>query len=255
MDPALLVGDVLAYEKTSSIKRNDVTIFWYPDDVRIMYVKRCIGLPGDSLQIEGSTVLVNGKPLTDIPLKFAHTVTTDGARINSRFLEKHQLSDNDYVQIAPDSYRFFLTGDQAINLSKLSLFKKIERSIAPEGETERMIYPSSSGHRWNADYYGPIYIPKKGDRIELTDENIDLYQKCIEFENESVRRVGTGLTINGQPRTTYEFKENYFFMMGDNRHNSLDSRYWGLLPHRLVVGKSMYIYWGHTRDRIGKEII
>jgi signal peptidase I len=91
--------------------------------------------------------------------------------------------------------------------------------------------------------------------IQLTEANIDLYQKCIEFENESVERDGSGLKINGQGASTYQFRGNYFFMMGDNRHNSLDSRYWGFLPQELVIGKAMYLYWGRTFDRIGKKVI
>lgn len=118
-----------------------------------------------------------------------------------------------------------------------------------------MIYPKSENLKWNTDFYGTIYIPRKGDKIQLTDENIDFYSKCIAFENESVERDNSGLKVNGHFMSTYEFKENYFFMMGDNRHNSLDSRFWGLLPEKLVIGKAMYLYWGQTSDRIGKKVI
>src|SRR5258706_77156 len=161
MDPALQVGDILAFNKTKSIERNNVIIFWFPDDVQTMYIKRCIGLPGDSLQIRNSKVLVNGAPLREILLKYKYLVTTDGSEINSRILEKNQIGQND----------------------------------------------------------------------------------------------NSALKINGQIVSTYVFKEDYYFMMGDNRHNSLDSRYWGLLPQELVIGKAMYLYWGRTSDRIGKKVI
>jgi signal peptidase I len=254
MDPALQFGDILAFKKTKALDRNDVTIFWFPDDVKTMYVKRCIGLPGDSLRIKNSIVLINGTPLTGIELKFKYIVTTDGSEINSRILEKNRISENDYFRTSSDTYQFFLTEEQAKELRELPFLKKVELSIATEGEPETMIYPKSENLNWNTDFYGSIYIPKKGDKIQMTDENIDFYLKCIEFENESVERESSGLKVNGQLVSTYEFKENYFFMMGDNRHNSLDSRYWGLLPQGLVIGKAMYLYWGQTNERIGKKV-
>lgn len=254
MDPGLLIGDILAFKKTKAIERNDVTIFWFPDDIQTMYVKRCIGLPGDSLRISNSTVLINGTPWTSVPLKFKYVVTTDGSEINSRILEKNQIGESDYYRISSDTYQFFLTEQQAKEFRELPFLKKVDLSIATEGEPETMIYPKSENLNWNTDFYGPIYIPKKGDKIQLTDETVDLYLKCIEFENESAVRDNSGLKVNGQLVSTYEFKENYFFMMGDNRHNSLDSRYWGLLPEKLIIGKAMYLYWGRASKRIGKRV-
>jgi len=255
MDPGLLVGDILAFKKTKAIERNDVTIFWFPDDIQTMYVKRCIGLPGDSLQIRNSTVLINGAPLTGVPLKFKYVVTTDGSEINLRILEKNGIGENDYYRISSDTYQLFLTEQQAKEFKGLPFLKNVELSIAVEGEPETMIYPKSENLNWNTDFYGSMYIPKKGDKIQMTDQNINLYLKCIEFENESVERDNSGLKVNGQLVIIYEFKENYYFMMGDNRHNSLDSRYWGLLPQQLVVGKAMYLYWGRTSERIGKKVV
>lgn len=255
MDPTLQVGDILAFRKVRSVERNDVTIFWFPDDIKTMYVKRCAGLPGDSLQITGSKVMVNGRPQPNVPVKLKYIVTTDGSEINPRILEKNRLGENDYFKISADTYQFFLTAEQAQNLRAFKFLRSVELSISTEGEREAMIYPRSVNLDWNTDFFGPIYIPRKGDRIDLTDSNIDLYLKCIALENESVQKDKSGLIINGQLTTTYEFKDNYFFMMGDNRHNSLDSRYWGLLPERLIIGKAIYLYWGQTSDRIGKEII
>lgn len=218
-------------------------------------LKGVLGLPGDSLRIRNSTVLINGSPLIDTPLKFKYLVTTDGSEINPRILEKSRISESDYFRLSSDTYQFFLTEQQAKEFRELPFLKKIELSIATEGEPETMIYPNSENLKWNTDFYGSIYIPKKGDKIQLTDDNIDFYLKCIEFENDSVERDNSGLKVNGQHVNTYEFKENYFFMMGDNRHNSFDSRYWGLLPQQLVIGKAMYLYWGRTSDRIGKKVI
>lgn len=255
MDPALVVGDRLAFVKTKAINRNDVTIFWFPDDVQTMYVKRCIGLPGDSLRIVNGAVLINGNPLAEIPLKFSHLVVTDGSEINARILEDNGISENDYFRMSPDTYQFFFTAQQAKEFRKLPFLKRVERLVVTEGEHDARIYPKSGSHDWNTDFYGSIYIPKKGDRIQLTDASIDFYLKCIEFENESVQRDDSGLKINGQSMEAYEFKESYYFMMGDNRHNSLDSRYWGFLPQELVIGRALYLYWGQTSDRIGKKVM
>jgi signal peptidase I len=214
-------------------------------------------MPGDSLQIKNRQILINSTPTTsDVLLKYKYIVTTDGSLINQRILEKNKLADDDYARISSNVYQFYLTSDQADNLKKIRAITNVQPSVAPEGEREMMIYPSQSeNHQWNTDFYGPIYIPKKGDEIELNSRNIDLYFKCIEFESESVTRGTAGLVINGLPARSYEFKENYFFMMGDNRHNSLDSRYWGLLPEQLVIGKGLYLYKGKSIGRIGKKII
>lgn len=254
MDPGLHVGDIFAYKNTKSIERNDVTIFWSPDDIQTMYVKRCIGLPGDSLNISSANVYINGAPLTGIPLKFRYIVGTDGSNINSNILEKMRIKKGDYYTISNDSNLFFLTEQQASELMEIPGIKKVGLYIEKEGEVRNMVYPNSEAFNWNSDFYGPLYIPKKGDKIQLTSENITLYLKCIEFENESVEWDNHGLKINGHVLSTYEFKSNYFFVMGDNRHNSLDSRHWGLLPEELVKGKAMYLIWSETRDRIGGEV-
>ncbi|HCS21812.1 MAG TPA: hypothetical protein DIW47_14850 [Bacteroidetes bacterium] len=254
MDPGLRVGDMFAYKKTKSIERYDATVFWFPDDMQTMYIKRCIGLAGDSLRISNAKVFINGAALPDIPLKFRYMVSMDGSKIHPKILEKMHIGQDDYYAFSSDSSLFFLTEQQAKELKEVPSIKKVERYIETEGEVRHKVYPNSETHKWNLDFYGPLYIPKKGDKIQLTDENITLYLKCIEFENESVEWDNIGLTINGQEHETYTFKTNYYFMMGDNRHNSLDSRSWGLLPEELVKGKALYLIWSETRDRIGEEV-
>ena len=124
-----------------------------------------------------------------------------------------------------------------------------------KGQIDERIFPESQNKDWNSDFYGPLYIPKKGDKITLTDQNIRMYLTCIESENNAVEHADSTLQIDGKTINTYEFKQNYYFMMGDNRHNSYNSRYWGFLPEQLVIGKAMYLYWGKTMERIGKKVI
>jgi signal peptidase I len=161
MDPGLLIGDILAFEKTKSIERNDVVTFWFPDDVKTVYIKRCIGLPGDSLQIQNGIVLINGSKLPDIPLKYKYLVTTEGAQINPRVLVENQISESDYYRLSSDAYMFFLTTGQAEDMRKLNFLKGVELSFANEGEPEPMIYPKSESILWNTDFYGPVYIQKR----------------------------------------------------------------------------------------------
>jgi signal peptidase I len=227
MDPTLKIGDRLAFTKTNAPDRGDIVIFWFPghepwqSQANTLYIKRCIAR----------------------------------SSINSRVLEDHGLSQSDYLQISNDTYIFYLTEEEATKLRDLKFLKEVNISIASREQGEAMIYPPSMSLTWNPDFYGPIYVPKRGDKIDLTERSIDLYWNCIAFESNSAKRDASGVLIDGKRLETYEFKEDYFFMMGDNRHNSLDSRYWGLLPGSLVIGKAKYIYWGKTIDRIGKEII
>lgn len=255
MDPGLKVGDRLAYKRNASINRNDVVIFWVPYDTTTMYAQRCIGLPGDSLHIRNAVVYANNTPLTDIPVKYKYQIKNNGSDINQRILASYQITEHDVLRTAHDSYMIFLTDEQAVDLRKIRSFQSVELSIATEGEREPGIFPKDLiTHSWNTDFYGPLYIPKRGDRINLTADNVATYFAAIKSENGLVELSDSGLIINGKPVTQYEFKQNYFFVMGDNRHNSLDSRYWGLLPESLVIGKALYLYWSEIPDRIGMTV-
>ncbi|GAL85447.1 signal peptidase I [Sporocytophaga myxococcoides] len=254
MEPALMVGDKVAVSNTKLIERKDVTVFLYPEDLKTYYIQRCIGLPGDSLEIKNSNVFINGEKLEDVPIKLRYYATMDGSEINSELLKKCGIGMSENYRLSSDTYIFFLDEMQAEVFRDSEFIKKFHPAFSVEGEAEKRIYPKSEKYKWNVDFYGPIYIPKKGDKISLTDKTIDLYLRCIELENDSVKRTGSGLLVNGGPIVSYEFKENYFFMMGDNRHNSLDSRYWGLLPEKLVKGKAMYLYWSKALDRIGQRV-
>ena len=254
MDPTLQVGDILAYKKTAIINRSDVVIFKYPKDIKTLYIKRCVGLPGDNLQIKNRIVFINGDTLRDIPaLKYKYVISTRGQSINPRLF--NELSISDYYKIKGNNYVAHLTPQQASELGELGFIENVNASITNKNEGDRMIFPNFYNDTWNTDYYGPIYIPKKGDRIQLNLKNINIYASLIEFENESVELNDSLIFINGSRIDTYEVKENYYFMMGDNRHNSLDSRYWGFLPEQLIVGQAMYLYWSRSFNRIGRIII
>lgn len=255
MDPGLKEGDRLAYQRTSAIERNDIVLFRVPYDSKTLYAQRCIGMPGDSLRIENGVVFANNRALTDFPVKYKHYVQTNGADISPRILEQYHLTENNYMRVDQSGYFVFLTAQEAQEFRKIKAFQSVEQSNAVKGQREEMIFPKDLlSHDWNTDFYGPLYIPKQGDEIELTADNVAVYLDVIKSENQSVDVSNTGLIINSEATTRYKFKDNYYFIMGDNRHNALDSRYWGLLPQSLVEGTALYIYWSAIPERIGMSL-
>lgn len=251
MEPGLYLGDRVAVEKSKSIQRGDITVLWFPDDTTTAYVERCIGMPGDSLGIDSNRVIVNNTAVAEQPLKFSYLVKTDGTPFSPSILENFHVGS--YLQINSSTYQFMLADDDVKQLKTMKIVKNVEHVITAKG-TPGPVYPGVNYLDWNSHFYGPVYIPKKGDKIQLTEFNKDLYIKCIQFENTRVSRDKKRLWVNGQAITEYTFQDNYYFMMGDNRDNSFDSRFWGFVPEKLIIGKGLYIYWGNTRDRIGKEL-
>jgi signal peptidase I len=138
----------------------------------------------------------------------------------------------------------FISQEKADQLAKFPYIKKVERIVEQPGIAREALFPSRNSKGWNRDNYGPITIPKEGMTIEINDSTLALYGETIkEYDhNENVAYDTAQLLIAGQPVKQYTFKQNYYFMMGDNRHNSLDSRYWGFVPEDHIVGKAFFIW-------------
>lgn len=255
MAPTLQIGDHLMFHKTKTIARTDVVIFKWPLDQKTMYIKRCMGMPGDTFSIRKATVFINGDSITgDYTLKHTYLVKTDGVLIQQRVLDQFGVAESDYYSSTSGTYRMFLTSEQAQQIKGLTFIKTVEREMTGEDESEQGVYPQGGAGEWNKDNYGPLYLPKKGDRISLTRRNLELYGTCLKYENESVELMDSVAIVNGKQIDTYEFKDNYYFMMGDNRHNSYDSRYWGFVAESMVLGKPLYFYWSKDLNRIGMDI-
>ena len=208
MENTLLAGDFLFVNKyiygpkipfteirlpgVEKVKHNDIIVFKYPKDRSLNYIKRCVGLSGDTLEIHDQQLMINKKPV-----------------------------------VLPEHAQFI-------------------GSRVPAGEGDYMIFPQYSNY--NKDNYGPIRIPRKGDVFRLTAATFTLYSSLIADEGHEVSLQGREVFVDGSPTQQYIVHENYYFAMGDNRDNSLDSRFWGFLPEKDLVGKALMVYWSWDPD-------
>ncbi|MCA6470357.1 MAG: signal peptidase I [Chitinophagaceae bacterium] len=233
----------------------------HPMDKTDNYIKRCVGVPGDLLEVKSGILYINGQPGFQSPTsQTEYLVQTDGSPINSEFLLSELGIDVDntkdqirFTSGQSDIFVINMTPAEAAKVKALSTVKSValysDNMVGQTFPNNEALYP------WTVDNFGPLRIPKKGDKVELTPANIDIYRRLITtYEHNQLDEVNGKYILNGKEVTSYTVQLNYYWMMGDNRHRSQDSRYWGFVPETHIVGKASMIWFSYENGPRWKRI-
>lgn len=226
---------------------NDYAVVARPVDKRENYIKRCVGIAGDTIRIIGTELYVNGEKQMAIPTRQHIYFVQTSAPLTKYTLEK--LGITEYDGRTP-YYYMSMNEDTAARLAQIKHVQNVVRYEAKESSMD--VFPNDTAYAWTQDNFGPLWVPAKNTTIGITVANLPLYRRIIEqYEGHALAVEGDDIIIDGTKATQYTFAMDYYFMMGDNRHNSADSRFWGFVPEDHIVGKASFIAFSRDGENGG----
>lgn len=227
-------------------------VLYRPVDRRDNYVKRCVALPGDLFEIRDNQIYINGEAV-DNPENLQHNyhLITDGTRLNQRFFERLGISEDDRLEGGNGPhYLLPMTESMAEEVRQYPFVQSLQKDVARPNNSGMQVFPYSRNFNWSRDNYGPLKMPARGETVALNTDNLLLYERIITaYEGHTLEVKDNQIYIDGQVADSYTFEMDYYFMLGDNRHKSADSRYWGFVPEDHIVGRPLLVWLSLNKDK------
>ena len=250
------LNDDMTPAKAQKIVTEGFEVVARPVDKRENYIKRCVALPGDQLEIKDGKLFINQEEAYQSEGQQTNYLVTCKGQSNPQLppiryelLIDNEITDFSWSPEMGSSMELHLTAEALEFIRSMSSVVSVERIIKEKGEYQNSslksypIFPNTAESDWTEDNFGPISIPYKGEVLQLTTANLPMYERLIDiYENNDLKVEDGQIYINGEATTSYEVKMDYYWMMGDNRHNSQDSRFWGFVPEDHIVGKAVFIW-------------